>query len=110
MKKILLILLCLPMMGFGQDNCGEKPIYKGNKFGNNYKQSKTYKTYAKNLSIWEECIRKKNVVVDGLDLSSEVSIREYFDKNGAEHIEGIWETAGAGNNYRLVIKKDDYYT
>ena len=25
MKKLLLILLCLPMIGFGQDNCGTIP-------------------------------------------------------------------------------------
>lgn len=56
MKKILIILLVLPFFGFSQDDCGEKPIDQSNKFGNNYKQSKTYKTYAKNLSIWEECM------------------------------------------------------
>ena len=59
MKKILLILLCLPLIGFGQD------------------------------------------------LKSETSIREYFDNNGAELIEGIWEYT-ADNSYRLAIIKSGY--
>jgi len=44
-----------------------------------------------------------------LDLTSETAIREYFDKNGAEGIEGIWEYNGsAGSSYRLAIIKRDY--
>ena len=64
MKKLLLILFCLPMIVFGQD----------------------------------------------LDLTSETSIREYFDKNGAELIEGIWEytSSGGSASYRLAIIKDGY--
>jgi len=42
------------------------------------------------------------------DLSSEKVIREYFDENGTELIEGIWEFSG-GNTYRLAITKKDYY-
>jgi len=61
MKKILFLLLFIPLVSFGQD----------------------------------------------LDLTSETSIREYFDKNGAEHIEGIWEFRGTPN-YRLAILKSGY--
>ena len=53
----------------------------------------------------------KSSVVDGLDLKSESSVRQYFDKNGADGIEGIWEYSAAGeigNSYRLAILKDDY--
>jgi len=32
MRNLLLLLLCLPMIGFGQDDCGDKPIYKGKTF------------------------------------------------------------------------------
>tara|TARA_B100001093_G_scaffold496675_1_gene542675 strand:- start:263 stop:970 length:708 start_codon:yes stop_codon:yes gene_type:complete len=54
MKKLLLILLCLPFISFGQDDCGKKPKYKGNKFGN-YMMSKEYKEHKKEVVKWEEC-------------------------------------------------------
>ncbi len=54
MKKLLLILLCLPMIGFGQDDCGDKPLYKGNKFGQ-YKTTKKYKDYKKKYDAWLDC-------------------------------------------------------
>ena len=54
MKKLLLILLCFPMIGFGQDNCGNKPIYHANKFGN-YKILKEYKNYKKEVNKWNKC-------------------------------------------------------
>jgi S1-C subfamily serine protease len=44
---------------------------------------------------------------DTIDISSEISIRNYFEDNGSEGIEGIWEVAGE-SNYRLTIIKDDY--
>lgn len=44
----------------------------------------------------------------GLNIMSEKSIRDYFDKNGAELIEGIWEYAGNDNSYKLVILKNDF--
>ena len=64
MKKILFLLLFIPLVSFGQD----------------------------------------------LDLTSEQSFRDYFDKNGAELIEGIWGySASTGNtSYRLAIIKKDY--
>lgn len=44
-----------------------------------------------------------------LNFSSEKSIRDYFDENGAELFEGIWEfTASGTNNYKLAIIKEDY--
>ena len=43
-----------------------------------------------------------------IDLTSESSIREYFDKNGAELIEGIWEFGGSTTSYRLAITKEGY--
>ena len=55
MKKLLLILLCVPLIGAGQEDCGDKPIYKGNRFVNNYQNSKEYKAYRIELNIWEEC-------------------------------------------------------
>ena len=62
MRKLLFLLLFIPLVTFGQD----------------------------------------------LDLKSETSIREYFDKNGAEHIEGIWEYSGGDVSYRLAILKSGY--
>ena len=46
---------------------------------------------------------------EGLDLKSEVSVRDYIDKNGTEGIEGIWQYTGKNNNlYKLAIFKDEY--
>jgi S1-C subfamily serine protease len=43
------------------------------------------------------------------DLTSEQSVRDYFDKNGTELIEGIWEYSSTDNSsYRLAIIKKDY--
>ena len=38
MKKLLLILLCLPMIGFGQDDCGEKPEKPFNKSSKEFQE------------------------------------------------------------------------
>ena len=44
-----------------------------------------------------------------LNFLSEKSIRNYFDENGTELIEGIWEYSGSGSSeYRLAIVKKDY--
>ena len=45
-----------------------------------------------------------------LDLTSETSVREYFDKNGTEGIEGIWSFTSTSNGgaLRLAIIKSDY--
>ena len=61
MKKLLLILLCLPMIGFGQNDCGEKPTitYRGN--GYYAQNSKEAIEYRKKLAIWEKCIHDGGV-------------------------------------------------
>ena len=50
----------------------------------------------------------KNVDYNGVNLASEESIRDYFDENGTQSIEGIWEFTGGNSNYRLTILKEDY--
>ena len=41
---------------------------------------------------------------------NEKSIRAYFDENGTEFIEGIWEyTAMDIGSYRLAILKEEFY-
>lgn len=42
---------------------------------------------------------------EDIDYSSEKSIRDYFEKNGTEYIEGIWETSSGA---RFAVIKDDY--
>jgi hypothetical protein len=42
------------------------------------------------------------------DLTSEQSFRDYFEKNGTDLIEGIWDYAGGINSYRLAIIKEGY--
>tara|TARA_B110000444_G_scaffold166908_1_gene155955 strand:+ start:499 stop:1689 length:1191 start_codon:yes stop_codon:yes gene_type:complete len=99
------------MIGFGQDDCGEKP--KEPKYWGAHSSNKKDIKYKQDLKDWKDCLlQKKQLIVngldfDGLDLTSETAIREYFDKNGTEHIEGIWETSG-GRGYRLSLLKDDY--
>ncbi len=57
MKKLLLILLFFPMIGLGQEDCGERPTttYRGN--GYYAQNSKEAIEYRKKLAIWEKCIR-----------------------------------------------------
>ena len=55
MKKILFLLLCFPIIGFGQSDCGKKPKYFGSKSGN-YKMTTKYKSFKKKLKIWNDCI------------------------------------------------------
>ena len=44
-----------------------------------------------------------------LNLTSEQSVRDYFDKKGTEFIEGIWDyTSDDGMSYRLAIIKNKY--
>ena len=49
MKKLLLLLLCFPMIGFGQDDCGKKPFKPFNKSG------KDYKEYKIKYDLWLAC-------------------------------------------------------
>ena len=53
-----------------------------------------------------EPVRTSIINDKGIDIVSEKSIREYFDKNGAEDIEGIWETEKF--RYKLLFLKDNY--
>jgi len=53
-------------------------------------------------------IKSSNINID-IDLKSEKSIRDYFDSNGTDLIEGIWEYTSTGTgSYRLAIIKNDY--
>ena len=75
-------------------------------FFRNFKHK--YDETASNLTL--ESSFEPNVLIiknDTIDLASEVSIRKYFDDNGSENIEGIWEVTGDAN-YRISIIKDDY--
>ena len=83
MKKLLILLLCIPFIGFAQDDCGTKPKYKGNKFGNKYKNSKEYKKFKKDLDQWEKCNEEKYG-------SLENDAYYYLDNNKLDPIEGIW--------------------
>lgn len=108
-------------------NCnGERIFYDSNRSGNDIssKARDTRVAAGKILSRFLKSYKynpKYNVVasnridpldvsdsMSSLDIKSEKSIRSYFDDNGAELIEGIWEYAGDSNTYRLAILKDDY--
>ena len=62
MKKLILLLLFIPLVSFGQDDTSIK-------------------------------------------FSSEQGMREYFDVNNSEGIEGIWQTSG-GTSYKILIVKN----
>ena len=53
-----------------------------------------------------EPVRTSIINDKGLDIISEKSIREYFDKSGAEDIEGISKTEKF--SYKLLFLKDNY--
>ena len=58
MKKLLLILLCLPMIGFGQVDCGKEPQEPKKRFGESdfkHKNSKTYRDYKRAYNDWTIC-------------------------------------------------------
>ena len=53
MKKLLIIIFCIPIFGFGQDDCGKKPKYKGNIFqkSNNKKEYLEKLRFNSNVSL-----------------------------------------------------------
>ena len=114
MKKLLLILLCLPMLGFGQDDCGDKPKYNGNRFQNDYKNSSKYKNYLKKLEIWKSCKNDNPSLIDIIDFKSEDSVKEYLDNKKLESIEGIYYFDDSfdlfdGNAKIAIVKEGSKY-
>ena len=59
MKKLLLLLLCVPLIGLGQmDPCGGKPSKPFKKVGQsdwNYKTTSLYQEYKNDYNKWEDC-------------------------------------------------------
>ena len=107
MKKLLLLLI-IPFLSFGQDDCGDKP--KATKFIDNKlviiaPYSQEYKVYEKDLKIWEEC--KNNIA-----LSIEKKLITYYDKNTIDPIEGVWVFyLNNGTKYaKAGIKKSGHIT
>ena len=67
---------------------------------------------ADSLRVVEQEIQERlRLERKNLNLKSEQAIRDFFDKNGTEHIEGIWEYSGViKKGYRLaVIKRDNNF-
>lgn len=52
MKKLLLVILCLPLIGFGQDDCGEKPKKPVNQ------SARDYKEWRAKYNLWIQCKEK----------------------------------------------------
>ncbi len=79
MKKLLLIFLCLPMIGFGQDDCGKVP-QNPNKFNNSFNNnSKEYKEYKKKLAIWEKCIAERKIAGEPVKAKSRLGNKWIYD-------------------------------
>ena len=84
MKKLLLILLCLPMIGFGQSDCGQEPKEPKRIFSishSNWKKHKDYKRYKSKSKIWKEC----------MSLNGETPLPE--DCNFIESIESVFDSS-----------------
>lgn len=69
------------------------------------------KEYKYDSTILEKKPSNVEVTNNNVDFnfSDEKSIRSYLLDNDLDDIEGIWRTGGTGDNYKLLILKDDYY-
>ena len=72
MKILLLILLCVPFTLIGQEDCGDKPIYKGNKFANNYRNTPEYKKYKQLKEDWDLCQSINEQIADSNALFKQI--------------------------------------
>jgi hypothetical protein len=81
MKKPLLILLCLPIIGFGQDDCGKEPK-NPNKFNNSStNNSPKYREYKKELAVWEKCIAERMAQQGPVKADSKLGNKWIYDNN-----------------------------
>ena len=99
MKKLLLILLCLPIIGFGQNDCGEEPREPkrpSHQTPFQFKQNKKYKEWKSEYNTWKDC-------QDGIPVSkSKNSIKSFveIDQPLNEDI-----NAGIGSTMIMINKK-----
>ena len=77
MKKIIIILLMFPVIGFTQTDCGEQPKKPKRPFSisiDDWKNHKDFKSYKKKYEEWKECLNNngtpKKLIVVGADLKS----------------------------------------
>ena len=79
MKKLLIILLSFPMIGFGQDYCGEEPK-NPNKFNNSSNNnSPKYRKYKKELAAWEKCIAERMAAQGPIKAKSRLGNQWIYD-------------------------------
>ena len=110
MKKLLLILLCLPMIGFGQDVKIEKFNFnKSNNYGSIKKASKSAKSYTNSTvhnskdSIQRQNNKASNLIVDSKNNQSNI----FFNKG----LIGILSEAmkKKSNNKPFTLNKQDVH-
>ena len=76
--------------------------------------NKVMKNHNFNSSLTPELPDLKSSLIGSkfdFDINSEKSVREYFDRNGTDLIEGIWGYDSSNNqmsDYKLLILKDDF--
>jgi len=81
------------MIGFGQDDCGEKPNrYRGNT------NSTKFKEYKKKLAIWNDCVAKYSE-------NYYLNFRSYLDSSNLEEVEGVYEGMSSSYKWRIGIRK-----
>lgn len=125
----LLLIFFLSFIYFSSySQCGDKPTPPPSYNNPQYKSTKEYKKYKKELNAWDECMNSspKNYndsdnfsegedgfldetnpaeIKYGVRFSNEATIRKYFENNGADLIEGVWESV---SGYKLAFFKDDF--
>ena len=99
MKKLLLILLSLPMIGFGQlSTCGEEPNYTGNKF--------IIINQRLNINLIRKIsLRKINKCNKFTIANIESKVKDYLNRKELKTIEGIYLIEEFGVNIGKVANE-----
>ena len=79
MKKLLLVLLALPFIGFGQNDCGDEPK-NPNELDNNASQNTPkYKKYKEDLTEWNKCIAESISKLEPVKAKSRLGNQWIYD-------------------------------
>ena len=112
MKKLLLILLCLPMIGFGQDKNLKKSKFnfnKSNNYGSLKKESNSVVSYTNSpVQNFKDSIQKQNDTASNLIVNTTNNKSSYFFNKGLIFIlsEAMQKKS---NNKPFTLKKQEVH-